>query len=618
MKRKIPALCTSAALAALGASVIAAPPLSGAIFTTTVDGTIVNENVRYEAKEDVYLDGGPGPNAPAGAAGLPEGDYYFQVTDPSGKDLLSTDHISCRKISVSSDGVITQYMPGTNYEYQNGQDKGWVATACKGHATGTDYDHEELGAITVQLYPYDDTPNPGGVYKVWVTPIDDYACSTYAPTDKRDPVNNEGCSQFHGFIPAASKTDNYKVKERGRPPLITPELTIRKFHDKDNSGTKNEGDEEVFGWTVDVTDPLGVVNTEFTDVLILAAEAGTYSADEENPTGTVHTYSYLDGVLLGVVDPVNVDVLGEDSETHEIWFGNVGNGSITACKWFDKDTDGNVDDGEPPIPEWMFELYAGTDISGSPDYTGTAGDDGCFTFEDLGPGTYTVVELVADGYTATGQLTAELTVESTLTGNGDTPEISGSSESADFTNFCEAGPVDFGTKGYWHNKNGLQQLTTEVVDYVNGLDPYDSPSDYFGAGDEPFDGFFEGGSQVEAAFNQDDGSFVWGAGTYQAEVSHFLIDPNGGGDPAEQLAQQLLAFIFNTFYRLDGPGASILVNGTYVTAGALIDQAINVWANGSDAEKVAMQELLNGFNESDALMYIPGSPCPVNYTTPTL
>ena len=46
----------------------ASGPLSGAIFTTTVDGSIVNENVRYEVKEDVYLDGGPGPNAPPSAA----------------------------------------------------------------------------------------------------------------------------------------------------------------------------------------------------------------------------------------------------------------------------------------------------------------------------------------------------------------------------------------------------------------------------------------------------------------------------------------------------------------------------------------------------------------------
>ena len=64
-------------------SVAAAP--RGAIFTTTVDGSAVNANL-YESKCSVYLDGGPGPNAPAGAAGLPDGEYYFQVTDPSGNN----------------------------------------------------------------------------------------------------------------------------------------------------------------------------------------------------------------------------------------------------------------------------------------------------------------------------------------------------------------------------------------------------------------------------------------------------------------------------------------------------------------------------------------------------
>jgi len=42
----------------------------GAIFTTTPDGSIVNENVRYEKKIEVYLDGGPPPNAPQKSAGL--------------------------------------------------------------------------------------------------------------------------------------------------------------------------------------------------------------------------------------------------------------------------------------------------------------------------------------------------------------------------------------------------------------------------------------------------------------------------------------------------------------------------------------------------------------------
>jgi hypothetical protein len=75
--------------------------VSGAIFTTNVDATIVNANTQYTSKCQVYLDGGPGANAPAGAAGLPDDDYYFQVTDPNGKTLLSTDPVSNRRFRVS-------------------------------------------------------------------------------------------------------------------------------------------------------------------------------------------------------------------------------------------------------------------------------------------------------------------------------------------------------------------------------------------------------------------------------------------------------------------------------------------------------------------------------------
>src|SRR5437773_8566930 len=88
---------------------LAAPPLPGAIFTTLPDGSVVNANTQYTSKCQVYLDGGPGPNAPAGAAGLPAGSYYFQVTDPSGKKLLSTDPVSNRRFTVSANGVIVAY-----------------------------------------------------------------------------------------------------------------------------------------------------------------------------------------------------------------------------------------------------------------------------------------------------------------------------------------------------------------------------------------------------------------------------------------------------------------------------------------------------------------------------
>jgi len=83
-------------------SMMQAQPLKGAIFTTTPDGGIVNENTHYEQKIEVYLDGGPGPNAPASAASLPAGDYVFQITDPPGKVLLSDDPSKCRIIEVDA------------------------------------------------------------------------------------------------------------------------------------------------------------------------------------------------------------------------------------------------------------------------------------------------------------------------------------------------------------------------------------------------------------------------------------------------------------------------------------------------------------------------------------
>ena len=138
------------------ASPAAAAP--GAIFTTDATGMVVNGNI-YASKRAVYLNGGPPPNAPCRSAGLTDGDYYFQVTDPAGSVPLSSDAISERRVRVS-EGVITSYV-GTTHTTPPG--------VCP-------------GAITVALFPYNDTPNSGGEYKVWMTPV---ASPTSAPRSGR-------------------------------------------------------------------------------------------------------------------------------------------------------------------------------------------------------------------------------------------------------------------------------------------------------------------------------------------------------------------------------------------------------------------------------------------------
>ena len=213
----------SLAVAFLSVSLPAwAGPMPGAIFTTVKDGTEVNLN-QYPAKEDVYLDGGPGVNAPQFAAGLDDGVYVFQVTDPSGKTLLSTDLAGCRQFTVEN-GIITSVA---------------VAGSCA-HQTGNDVDHPP--AITVQLMPYNDTPNPGGVYKVWVTPLSWYQCSL-------GKVECKVRGAVHGFIPSWSKTDNFKIRQGPPRELDTVFL--------DESGNPIDALGELY------IDPLGASNQKY-------------------------------------------------------------------------------------------------------------------------------------------------------------------------------------------------------------------------------------------------------------------------------------------------------------------------------------------------------------------
>ena len=260
-----------------GAPPASADAPSGAIFTTVADGSEVNFN-HYASKEDVYLDGGPGPGAPQDAAGLDDGTYVFQVTDPSGKALLSQDTAGCRQFTVS-DGVITGVAP---------------AGACA-HLTGADIDH---GATTVQLFPYLDTPNNGGVYKAWVTRVEDFlaGCAALGVANGLAVVD---CGSVpgnrHGFVSADSKTDNFKVREK----------TIVEIDTRFRSAAGDLLD----GYGVTWTDTQGGQNRKwsywapylsvFHEAHVEAVEAGLHLISITNQPGcTIHDV-WLDGAYVG-------------------------------------------------------------------------------------------------------------------------------------------------------------------------------------------------------------------------------------------------------------------------------------------------------------------------------
>jgi hypothetical protein len=300
------------ALAALVAAAIvvlpamAADPVKGAIFTTTNGGTTVNGNI-YASKDAVYLNGGPQPNAPCGVGGLePDGDYYFQVTDPSGATLLSTDPIENRRVTVSG-GLITAYVDDN--------------VDPPPHVTG---DGKCPDAISVQLAPYNDTLNSGGEYKVWMTPVGSYSTDTTVGT--------------FGFINSQSKTDNFKVRTSSNGTDLDVGIVGNKFYDADTDGVWDADEPGIGGWRIYKKPPEIPDEIDTTSVgqigqysFLVAPKSGDYTITEGKPQAGFFPYSAWRPTTAtsGSVSVGTEDTTGPD-------FGNVclgAGGGLTLGFW---------------------------------------------------------------------------------------------------------------------------------------------------------------------------------------------------------------------------------------------------------------------------------------------
>jgi hypothetical protein len=250
-------------------TLMAQPPLPGAIFTTNYACGGVNVNI-FASKDDVYLDGGP---AHAGAVGLPDGEYYVRVTMPDGT-LLGTSVGSGddTPVEVTGGAFISCY---------------------------------QLSAILIKASDstpgYDDTGNPGGEYKVWVSMV-----STFD--------NN------------STKTDNFKLGPASGP-LPQGLLTVIKFYDSNATGAFDGTDSEIEGWPVTITDG---ITLERTTPVAVFVDPDIYTVTECTPTETnwMHT----------TPNPVE-DVVVTDGGTTSVEFGNLcvgGGGGLTLGFWSNK------------------------------------------------------------------------------------------------------------------------------------------------------------------------------------------------------------------------------------------------------------------------------------------
>lgn len=324
-------------LASVMAGMVHADAISGAIYTSTSDGSTVNANL-YDAKEDVYLNGGPPLNAPCTAGGIDDDDYYFQVTSPDGKTLLSSDSVFERKFRVV-DGVIAQYL-GTTHGLGVGN--------CP-------------GAISIQLVPYADTPNNGGVYKVWITRVSDYhaACPTTG-NSRRLRILDCGMA---GFVEGHTKTDNFRVRNTGGNGNGYGNLEVLKYYDGNGNGAYDAGELPLADWPMTIS-PSGSPATQPTSQTGLAIwtnlSQGTYSVQEGEPTEPSSWFNSdpgpnpaeLDGDL--VTTPVAISVFVARGAYEQIDFGNfclAPSGGFTKGFWHNQNGYAAMNDGGSIEPE---------------------------------------------------------------------------------------------------------------------------------------------------------------------------------------------------------------------------------------------------------------------------
>ncbi len=368
------------------AEAVASPvPVFGSIGTVTAGTPALPAQV-FGRRQDVFLAGGPitslpCPAPPAGTLPcffgeyLPDGKYYFQVTDPSGIELLSTDPVSERAVTV----------------------KGGVFFSYDGTTHSTD-GRTILGSLAVGLMPFADAGSQKAAYVAWLTPAANFDGSVSAV----DSVCGAGC--FHGFHPELSRAFMFRVEDKSS---CEPTFCVSgvKFADANGSGSRDSGETGLEGVEIRVANGGGVLLEGLTGPdgafrICGLTDSDAYRVSEVVPSGYTATgptdrdvsrYVFARGGAY-IIQLCQADIAGLD-------FGNklIPN-AIGGFKFEDLNANGARDPGEPGLAGVTIVL---TPAGGGTARTTVTDASGNFLFTDVAPGNYVLTEVVPAGFTET-------------------------------------------------------------------------------------------------------------------------------------------------------------------------------------------------------------------------
>jgi hypothetical protein len=415
--------------------------LNGNTQSGTAD--VVDCNI-YANKADVWLNGGPAQ----GLSGA--GTYFFAVLAPGGQadpndgttDLLSTDPYANRTFSVDSSGNVTY--SGT-------------------HA----FDQTEN---KIQLAPYNDTPNPGGVYimAICLLPSGPGTQPVTPSTCKYDAfkVNNSStCTTDCTVTPASDPT---VTKTADGAYTDTWKWGITKAVDKTLVETSTSA---TFNYTVTVTHDGGTV-TGVTVTGVIDVNNPNFNPDTSTAPLT------LDGVtdVLSDTTVCNVDTTGSQPNTSTLELDSFDNYfpyscSLSALPQSALDNTATANWSAQPLENgdllaggsanFIFTGVANAGVA----FTATNVDDRVTVTDSVAGTLGTVSETQPSPTTFTYSETYPATVNkcntfsNTATFTTDTTSTTGS----DSKTVQVCGPVGGGlTMGFWQNKNGQAIITGQL------------------------------------------------------------------------------------------------------------------------------------------------------------
>jgi plastocyanin len=172
-------------------------------------------------------------------------------------------------------------------------------------------------------------------------------------------------------------------------------ITGRVLGDSDHSGTVSSADDPVSGVSVELRDnsdqPVGSP--------VQTGSDGRFSFPNPSTQGTykIHVTSGATGWTVSDTS-FSVSIPATGIETPDVLM--TGEGAISGVVHDDPNASGTVDAGEGVLANVTLGLDS--DGDGSADATTTSGSDGGYSFGKLGPGSYSVLITVPDGFQNTG------------------------------------------------------------------------------------------------------------------------------------------------------------------------------------------------------------------------